>query len=112
MAPQGKASLNGAFNAEDVWGGKLWAAVDYTGVASYVAGTGELLDCHIFGCPEKILWAEGAGSISGNYFVNCFPSGKGYTNWYARWYVATTGAEVSNGTNLSAETVKLFGVGI
>ena len=112
MATVGKVNFNGCYNAQDTWGGKFYGSADYTGVNPYVAGTGEKLSPQAFGCPERILFAIGGGSNDGGYYVECYPSGTGYCDWYARWYVATTGAEVGNGTDLSAKTVKLMVVGI
>jgi len=98
----------------DTWGGQTEQVIDYTGVASYVGGStgGELLDPKIFGCFASIRFVTGSISDDGVYEVKCQPRNKGYTAWYARWFTVATGAEVSDATNLSAKTVKLFGFGI
>ena len=112
MAVVGTVNFNKAYNAQDNWGGKFYGSPDYTGVASYVAGTGEKLSPQAFGCPERILFAIASGSEDGGYYGICYPSGTGYCDWYVRWYVATTGAEVANATDLSAKTIKIMAVGI
>jgi hypothetical protein len=49
-------------------------------------------------------------SVSGNYSLSYQPLTTGPRNkWIARWYVASTGAQVANGVNLSAETTVVAG---
>lgn len=58
----------------------------------------------------------GGPSLSGNYFVYAIPSGAGERKTFKLvWVTATTGipttTQVTNGTDLSAETVRLLVVG-
>jgi hypothetical protein len=111
MALTGTVALNGAFNAQDTFGGKFYMTADYTGVNPYVPTVGEKLDPKAFGGSERILAAWGSGSEDGGFFVICYPSGPGYCDWYARWYISTTGAEAT-AVDLSAKTVKLTVISI
>jgi hypothetical protein len=50
----------------------------------------------------------GVQSVSGNYWVQPRPSGVGARQtWALHWFVTSTGAEVANAINLSAESVQL-----
>jgi hypothetical protein len=51
---------------------------------------------------------NGAMTVSGTYFVRAFPSVTGTTraSWKFVWYTASSGAEVSNAVDLSAEKVQ------
>jgi hypothetical protein len=110
MAGPGKVQAVSGQN--DTFGGKFFTVADYTGVASYVNGTGELLSPTAFGCPNTILSVIGESiAISGDYYVVCQPKGTGLCQWYARWFVVATGVEVANAVNLSAKTVKLSVIG-
>ena len=51
-------------------------------------------------------------SVSGNYSVQFHPTGTGTRQtWVAVWFVVSTGAQVANAVNLSAEKIQvgLFG---
>jgi hypothetical protein len=51
-------------------------------------------------------------SVSGTYYAIAQPSVAGVrANWFLRYYTASTGAEVSNATNLSAEKFIISGFG-
>lgn len=51
-------------------------------------------------------------SVSGTYLVRFRPSGAGpRATWKAVWYTISSGTEVTNATNLSAETVIVKGLG-
>jgi hypothetical protein len=51
-------------------------------------------------------------SVSGNYYAIAQPSLAGVRAvWYLRYFTASTGAEVSNSTNLSAEKFIISGFG-
>jgi hypothetical protein len=53
-----------------------------------------------------------AVTTSGTYIVYGIASGVGARlEWTLKWVVAATGAEVANGTNLSAQHVQLGGFG-
>ncbi len=55
---------------------------------------------------------HGSLSVSGTYFIRPIPSGAGpRATWKAKWIVVSSGNEVSNGTDLSAETIILDGLG-
>ncbi|MDE2099390.1 MAG: hypothetical protein KGL39_19215 [Patescibacteria group bacterium] len=96
----------------DVFGGKLFNTIDYTGVASYVNGTGELLDPKGFGFPNTIeSIVDISGDQSGAYYGICFPVNSGVTKYYIRWFSVATGQEVTNATNLSGKTLKISAVG-
>jgi hypothetical protein len=113
MAGPGTVKNNYSFG--DTFGGRFFNTVDYTGVAAYVAGTGELLSSAAFGFPNTIQFVWASGDQSGVYVGIPFPVNNGITQWYMRWFIASTGStaslEVANGTNLSAKTLKLTAVG-
>ena len=98
----------------DVWGGKQFNAIDYTGVSSYVGGVtgGEKLDPKMFGFNNTI---EAVLDVSiaqtGDYYGIAQPVNNGVTAWYIRWFVVATGVEVANAVNLSAKTLKISAVG-
>lgn len=95
---------------EESVGAKLFAIVDHYGPSSYVNGTGEVY-------PASNLQrggfdaVEGSVSFSGTYealvFYGSTNIGNGVPSVTLRWYVVSTGAEVANATNLSAEAVRL-----
>lgn len=52
----------------------------------------------------------GGVSVSGTYFVASRPAGVGPRQaWYVKWFASSTGAEVSPGTDLSAESIQIGG---
>jgi hypothetical protein len=56
------------------------------------------------------------GSTTGTYIADAFQAtgyqqGQGNGTWILRWYVAATGAEVTVGTNLSNETIRMRAFG-
>lgn len=95
----------------DTWGGRTSNTVDYTGVKAYVVG-GEVIDPKSMGFFNSIYFLQGSVSVSGTYEVIPKPVGKGVTAWKTLWYVVSTGAEVAVNTDLSAESVKLWGYGV
>jgi hypothetical protein len=87
---------------------------DHVGPAAYVTG-GEAfsalnLNWGGFDFVDSML------SESGTYFIRAIPNGnpKGQAaqNVQLVWFVSATGAQVGAGTDLSAETVRLFAVGV
>lgn len=57
---------------------------------------------------------DGCTTVSKTYFVRFFPSAAGSGSrptWIAKWYTASTGSEVSNATNLSAEQIQFIAFG-
>jgi len=67
-----------------------------------VAPTGEYIDA-----------ISPAMTVSKTYEVRFYPSAVGTTraSWVAKWYVISTGAEVANAVNLSAESIQSFYIG-
>lgn len=53
-----------------------------------------------------------ANTVSGTYYVRFFPSATNTLRptWTARWYAVSGNAEVSNATNLSAESIQFSAV--
>lgn len=91
--------------------GKRFAWCGYgTGPTSYLQSTGDPLAIPRFQNYVDSCF-EGT-SVSGTYFVRALPSAGGpRATWKLKWYVTSTGAEVANAVNLSAETVQLSGFG-
>jgi hypothetical protein len=97
----------------DTWGGKFENEVVFTGPKSYVNGTGELLNPAAFGCPNNLLFAAGSITVSGTYYGMCRPAAaSGYTKWYLQYFTSSNGNEVTNATDLSAESIIVFGMGV
>jgi hypothetical protein len=106
----GKASQTQGF--ADVFGGRSFNSIDYTGVSSYVNGTGELLDPKFFGFQNTIQSVlDISGTFTGDYYGVPFPVNTGVSKWYIRWFVVATGVEVANTTNLSTKTLKIAAIG-
>jgi hypothetical protein len=110
----GSASYVSGF--PDVFGGKLFNTIDYSGPTAYnntgtPATSGDTMDPHFFGFPNTIETFVGESmDQSGAYFVRPMPQNNGVTGWKLRWFLAN-GTEVSNGTSLAAYTVKLAAIG-
>jgi hypothetical protein len=123
------ANTNAPFAGYDTsWGNKkAWQGAHF-GPASYTTG-GETLSASTFGWGgfELVLAANHGGatvdsipmivplSISQNYFVGITfsTSASGaQASVTIKWYVTSTGAEVANATNLSAEKVRLLAIGV
>lgn len=98
--------------------GELYiAAQTLNGPASYVNGTGQLMDPHMFSLLFfKTLFCDWL-TPDGTYFVRFVAASTGTalglssTPVYARWYVTATGAEVTNATDLSAEKIRVTAIG-
>lgn len=90
--------------------GKRFAFVGYgSGPASYVTG-GDTVTLGAF--QNYIDWMGDATSISDTYFLRAIPSAVGpRATWEMKWFVISTGNEVANGVNLSAEQVQVGGFG-
>jgi hypothetical protein len=96
----------------DVFGGKLFNAIDYSGPTSYVNGTGDVLDPRIFGFPNTVESITVCGmDTTGTYYVRPQPVRTGVTGWYIRWYLVADNTEVANTTNLSGVTIRLSAIG-
>lgn len=101
----------------DVFGGKLFNVIDYSGPSSYnntgtPATSGDLLDPKMFGFPNAIEHLIGTSlDQTGVYIVVGQPANNGVTKWILRWYTASGMTEVANATDLHLKTVKLAAVG-
>ena|SRR5208337_3204657 len=110
MALVGTAKQTPGF--ADVFGGRFFNTIDYTGVTSYLNGTGELLDPHMFGFQNTIeCIIDVSLSQNGSYYAQAQPVNSGVTKWYLRWFAVATGQEVTNTTNLSAAVVRISAIG-
>ena len=100
----------------DIFGGKQFNTIDYTGPLSYnntgvPATSGDALDHQMFGFETKIeAVIDGSLDQTGQYYVYEQPVNNGVTTWRLRWFT-TAGVEASNGQNLSGFTVKLSAIG-
>ena len=98
----------------DIFGGKNFNCVDYSGPTSYAGGVsgGDLLDPKAFGAFNDIISIIGdCIDQSGTYYVMGQPVNNGVTAWRLRWFTVGTGVEVANAVNLSTKTVKLTIIG-
>lgn len=95
----------------DIFGGRMFNTIDYSGPTSYVNGTGDTIDPRIFGFPNTIetFLQEGLDQ-TGTYYIFAQPTNTGVTSWHIRWYLSAS-TEVPNGTNLSGVTVRLSAIG-
>src|ERR1017187_6222198 len=88
---------------------------NYTGPKPYtntanIATTGDTVTVGPFNYYIDTIHAT--ESVSGTYLVRFRPSGPGpRATWKAVWVTISTGSEVANGTDLSAETVIVSGFG-
>ena len=81
-----------------------------TGSASTAEGGGDVVQIPRFQNYFDIIFP--AMSLSGTYLVYPYPVASGpRQTWSLKWVTASTGAEVSAATDLSAETVQLGGFG-
>lgn len=108
---QGVGSGKDVRSQGDVFGGKLFGLVDYSGPTSYVQG-GDAMDSRLFGFPNAIIMLIGFNDHSNTYTVDPRAIQNGVTPWQLVWTVVSTGAEVAAGVNLSQFTVRLMGLGI
>lgn len=107
--PQAVGSAKAVPNGQDVFGGHLFGAVDYSGPASYVQG-GDAIDSRIFGFPNTILTLIGSFDQSQTYIAVPKPLYSGTTAWNLVWE-SPDGTEPNAGTDLSTFTVRLSAVG-
>lgn len=96
----------------DEFGGKLFHVPSYKGPLSYSNGVGDSLDPRSFGFPNSLIFVSGSMTVSGTYYVVAQPKSGMITAWTLRWFITGTGDEVSQGINLSGETLQLMGIGI
>lgn len=101
----------------DIFGGKNFNTVDYSGPKSYVntgtpATSGDSLDPKAFGAFNDIIAVIGTSlDQTGVYVVLGQPVNNGVTAWRLRWFTASGMTEVANATDLSTKTVKLAIIG-
>jgi hypothetical protein len=90
-------------------GRKLIWAMDWTGPKGYANPGGDVVTLPGF---QYYLEAVAGGmSLSGNYIARPQATTLGVrTTFVLRWYTAA-GVEVTNATDLSGETVRLWGLG-
>lgn len=96
--------------------------INHTGPKSYTTG-GETLGASntqtgisMFGLADVDLILGGSLSVSGSYWVMAQPVGTGtHKQWKLLWFTATAGVpsltQVTNGTDLSGETVVIAAIG-
>lgn len=106
----------------DVWGGHGIFFCNYVGATSYQGGSlgGDIVDA-IGGLTElgaantplrNIDAIIHSNSISGTFEIKAYSLSAGPSKrWLLRWFTISTGAEVANTTNLSAETAILTIIG-
>jgi hypothetical protein len=108
------------FGQKDVFGGKQFTVGDYSGTSSYTnTGTGstsgDIVYPSTLGFFNSILnFIDISLDTTGTYYAEAQSTGLGLIGsggWRIRWYVASTGAEVANGVNLSAISVKMSALG-
>jgi hypothetical protein len=93
----------------DLIGRRSAFAGNLVGPKSYVTG-GDPITIQQFN--YYIDFVQFSDSVSGTYTVDAVPSGPGpRATWKAKWCLFSSGAEVSPGTDLSAETVIAGGLG-
>lgn len=101
----------------DVFGGKLFNTIDYSGPAAYnntgtPSTSGDTMDPKFFGFGNTIeTFVNGSTDQTGVYIVVAEPTNNGVTAWKLRWFTLSGMTEVANGTNLSGKTVKLSAIG-
>ena len=111
MATNGTASP--VAGAADIFGGKGFNVLTYSGAASYNNGIGDRVDVKLFGFQNKLIVLSPMGlSVSGTYYTIPQPANQGLTAWYLRWYILSNNQEVAGGQNLSGESIQLMGMGI
>jgi len=78
-----------------------------TGPSSYSQTTGDVVSLTLLNYYIDAI-AGVVQTVSGTYFVRFRPAGTGPRQaWSAHWYVTSSGAEVGNATNLSAESIQV-----
>lgn len=81
-----------------------------TGPTSYSTTTGDVVTGLPYNNVVDVIFPS--MTVSRTYEVRFYPSALGArVTWAARWYTISTGAEVANGTDLSAEQIQVGGFG-
>ena len=96
----------------DEFGGKLFHVPSYKGPISYANGVGDSLDPKSFGFPNNLIFVAASMAVSGTYYGVAQPRSGLITSWAIRWFIVGIGDEVSQGVDLSGETLQLMGIGI
>lgn len=102
----------------DIFGGRQFNCIDYKGPKSYTnTGVGATsgdspLSHRLFGF-ENTIECIICVTIdqTGTYEAIQQPNQTGVTSWRLRWFNVATGAEVANGTDLSAIIVRVAAIG-
>ena len=102
----------------DVFGGKQFNVIDYSGPTSYnnqssvnAALSGDTMDPKMFGFNNTIIcFVAESLDQTGTYYVLGQPQQNGVTPWRLRWFTAAS-VEVANGINLSGFIVRLGAIG-
>lgn len=90
-------------------------SVSWTGPKSYTntatfATSGEAFSGSILGFQRYVDLIFSAVSISGTYIVRGIPTATGArASWRLHWYTESSGTEVTNAVDLSAESVQIGG---
>lgn len=86
---------------------------DLTGPVSYVTG-GVTISASAFGLSSGLYFVSPMDlTVSGTFYLRVFsPSAAKVKTVKIKWFTAATNAEVGNGTNLSAEKVRVFALGV
>jgi len=92
-------------------GENFLAAADITGPATYSQTTGQVISAKAFAL-LSIRFADGMASRSGTYFVRAIsPPSTGASSVTVHWFISASALEVSNGTGLTGETVRMIAIG-
>lgn len=93
-------------------GAHIEALVEVDGPASYVSATGQPITAKSVGM-NRILHIAGGTSHDGTHFALGQNANKrGGATAHLRWFLGSTGAEIANTTDLSAERVIVRVIGI
>ena len=97
------------------FGGKKFSIVDHSGPSSYAAG-GETINASDVGMGGLDRISASQYSMSGTYSVvvlyPALANAISVTSVKLAWYVVGTGAQVTNGTDLSAEHIRMEAWGV
>jgi hypothetical protein len=98
-------------SGQDVFGGHLFALVDYSGPKNYIQG-GDIMDPRFFGFDNTIITLFGTLDTTQTFRLEPKPVYYGIvTAWRLVWTVYSTGQEASSGLNLSSFTGRLTALG-
>lgn len=93
-----------------IFAGNYVGPKSYTNTAN-IATTGDPVTLGPFGYYIDVI-GFGGNTVSGTYAVRFRASGSGpRATWKAVWFTVSSGTEVTNATDLSAETIIVGGLG-